>query len=188
MKKILIALTFLILTYSLFQTVTAQEVCVDFFFSTSCPHCDKEKVFLNELKNKYDLKINKYEVHDSENKVLFKNLIKEFNLSSEVSTLLITPTTFIDDKAFMAFDHGDTEIFNPRYQAYLGYSEIIEKTIQECFEKGGCVCPSEKCGDNGNLNCDSSKQKILLIVGGISAIVFVLLLKLGIKFKIGVKK
>lgn len=178
MKKTIISLTFLILTYSLLQTVSAQEtVCIDFFYGKTCPHCTQEKVFLEGLKQKYNIKINKFEVTENRtNARLFEKLVEAYNVSPDVSRFLIVPTTFIGDRAFVGFAEGDSEIFNPKYQAYVGYSGLIEKTIQEYAEEGSVCLSGDIEPENDSPNSDWIVK--VLIVGFILFVIILLKTKI----------
>jgi thiol-disulfide isomerase/thioredoxin len=73
-----------------------KEVNVYFFWSNSCPHCAKEKPFLEKLEQKYpQLKISYYEVSDSKS----LNLLIEFGkkLNADVNGV---PFTVVGEKYF----------------------------------------------------------------------------------------
>jgi len=59
-------LFFVVLFLFLAKPAFAQEATLHFFWSYGCPHCAKEKAFLETLKGKYPkLKVNEYEVSSS---------------------------------------------------------------------------------------------------------------------------
>jgi len=182
MKKIFL-LTLMIIPL-LITLVNAQEneVCVDLFYSETCPHCDQEKIFMNQLKQKYPtLIVNEFEVHYNQtNRKMFEEIGKKLGVSEKVYIAGVVPTIFINGKVFVGFSEGDGEIFNPTYQTYLGTTGFIEKTIQGCLEENNCSCLSDTVQISSN-NIDST----FLILPGIIVIIFILI-KLGIiKLKVG---
>ena len=115
------------------------EVCVYLFYGKTCPHCAEEKSFLEELKTKYpQLEVHEFEIYfNSENRQLFERLTETYHTSSSG-----VPMTFIGEKAFVGFAEGNTEIYDSRSNAYVGYSGVIEKTIKNYIDEGGVDCPS----------------------------------------------
>lgn len=100
-----------------------------FFWGNGCPHCNKEKIFLNHLGQKYpELKISSYEVwYDLENAGLFAQLTKAYGKKIEG-----VPTVFIGD-------------FEP-VVGYLGdevTGKLIEEKVVACIRKG-CINPLDK--------------------------------------------
>ena len=141
MKTKRIFVLFLLLTFFVnFNVVNAEErVCVYFFWGKGCPHCAQEKNFLEGLQKRYpQVELHGFEIYyNKTNAELFNKIADLFNAKP-----VGVPMTFIDGKAFIGFDWGDVEIFHPRYMAYIGYSDVIEKTIVKCIQEGGCDCPS----------------------------------------------
>lgn len=87
--KIFIALTLLLVLLPTFATVNAQEevvtdkkVNVYFFWGEGCPHCEKEKVFLDKLEEKYpEVEVKEYEVWSNpDNLDLMKQFAKELDI------------------------------------------------------------------------------------------------------------
>ncbi len=144
MKKILliIVLVFLLSTLSnSFNIVFATEnntVCVFFFYSSGCPHCAQAKPFLQQLAQKYPIDLHEFEVGNPENSNLWHQMCNKYNTQP-----VGVPMTFIGGKVFVGFAYGDQEIFNSKYNAFIGYSSVIEWTIKEYVEKGGVGCPYE---------------------------------------------
>jgi len=140
--KTKLMLLFFIFSFFLISSIVRAEdkVCIYFFYGQGCPHCAEEETFLEELKQKYPVDVKEFEVYyNDENKKIFENISKAFNtVTSGV------PMTFIDNRAFIGFAKGNLEIYDPRYNAYIGYSEAIENQIRKCIEIGGCDCPTEQ--------------------------------------------
>ncbi len=105
-KKILVSLlglTFLILSTSL---VKAQEnkVSVSLFYSTTCPHCAKEKVFLNEYgKDNPDVEIRYFNIGEKDNAKLFQQVGDA--LKADISGV---PFTVVCNEHFVGFHAADT--------------------------------------------------------------------------------
>src|SRR3989344_5592577 len=81
-----------------------EAVGVDFFYSPTCPHCAKEKIFLRDLKEKYpEIEINQYDVVNSRES---QNILQEFYARYEVPKSLqgLVPATFTPTKYFIGFD------------------------------------------------------------------------------------
>ncbi len=88
------------------------QVEIDFFYSSTCPHCAKEKKFLTELGEEYsEIKVN--ELLFSENIKLLISLYQEYNVLSKDQGYV--PIVFVGDKYFLGFD------------------EKIEKNIENCI-------------------------------------------------------
>lgn len=122
----------------------AEQACdIFFFYSKTCPHCTKEKIFLNEIQDKYpQLVIQQIEV--SEDYELFKQISERYN------TIAVgVPRTIINGTVFIGFTEEDGPFQYIRgYQAYNGYKNQIEKSIVEYLSAkklitGNETCPSE---------------------------------------------
>jgi len=192
MKKILLisVLVFLLSASSnSFNIAFATEnntVCVFFFYSIGCPHCAQAKPFLQQLAQKYPIDLHEFEVGNPENSNLWRQVCNKYNTQS-----VGVPMTFIGDKVFVGFAYGDQEIFNSQYNAFIGYSSVIEKAIKEYVEKGGVACPSQISPSstiNQPFNPISLSNIILAVVLMMTiGTIFVLLRnKIKIKIKKGV--
>lgn len=87
--KIFVVLTLLFVLFPAFATVNAQEeevkdnkVNIYFFWGEGCPHCEKEKLFLEKLEDKYpEVEVKDYEVwNNPENLKLMKAFVKELDV------------------------------------------------------------------------------------------------------------
>jgi glutaredoxin len=124
-KKILILIISLFL-FNVFVTIAQDQVEINFFYSTTCPHCKAEMEFLESLESKCEeININYYVA--SENLDLLKNLAEEYN-----TTTYAVPRTFIGERAYIgfSFEDGDLE-YNTVYKAYTGYANVVENHINE---------------------------------------------------------
>ncbi len=131
MQKISL-LSFLLLIILLLTTAYAEipdsdnRVKVYFFWGQGCPHCEKEKLFLEKLMQKYpQLKVESYEVwHNQGNARFFALMSKAYGIKA-----MSVPTTFIGD-----------------FEPIVGYrtDEVTGRKIEEktkyCIEHG-CIDP-----------------------------------------------
>ncbi len=140
MKKTYLIGSFLLMFVLCLNIGLAQKACVYLFYGATCPHCAQERPFLRELMNKYPIELHEFEVYFNKTNAELWNQISS-KYGTEPSGV---PMTFIGDKVFIGFAYGDTEFFDPRYNAYVGYSGVIEKTIKEYVERGGIGCPDER--------------------------------------------
>lgn len=66
MKKFIYSLIIVFTMFLSVSIISAKDVNLYLFHSSTCPHCKEERTYLKELKKKYDyLNVKEYEVHDS---------------------------------------------------------------------------------------------------------------------------
>ncbi len=96
-------------------------VVLQLFYSKACPHCEKEILFLNDLKKEIScLEIVKYEVQESEaNRNLFAQSAQRFGIKN-----LAVPLTIVGDKYLLGFDSAENMGQQIR--------EMVETEISEC--------------------------------------------------------
>ena len=129
-KKALLFL-FLLLPFLLLSTSNAEissdnRVRIYFFWGQGCPHCEKEKLFLEKLMQKYpQLKVESYEVwHNQGNARFFALMSKAYGIKA-----MSVPTTFIGD-----------------FEPIVGFrtDEVTGRKIEEktkyCIDNG-CIDP-----------------------------------------------
>jgi len=114
-----------------FNSVSAQstDIQIDFFYSITCPYCAQEKVFLQQLQEKYpNVQINEYEVtQSSENQNKLRSFYEEYKVPEQEQGYV--PVTFTALKYF------------------VGFNEDISKEIESCLEtcvSGGGTVTSQK--------------------------------------------
>jgi len=138
MKKI----AYLILTFSLFlgifNIIFAQEnqerIEINFFFSSTCPHCAQEKIFLENLEGKYpQLEIKKLGLFEKKNVELLKDFYQNYKVPSEIQGYV--PITFIQERYFLGFSE---EIGSKIENYILGLikEEPLEPQPEEQVEPG----------------------------------------------------
>jgi thiol-disulfide isomerase/thioredoxin len=100
-----------------------KKFIVYFFWGKGCPHCEAEKIFLNEMKKKYpNMEIKDFEVwYNKQNAELLLKMAKAYNVKASG-----VPVTFIDKNAFVGFSEQSKE-------------EIME-SIKECLSSK-CIDP-----------------------------------------------
>ncbi len=138
MKKFIFAVFVFIFLFGVFDFALAQEnqVEINFFYSSTCPHCAKEERFLDGLQKEYsEIKINRFLVSNRDNVELLKEFYKEYEVPVEYYGMV--PTTFTDNKYF------------------IGFNEEIEKSIEDCILE----CKANKTSEDvsiinleGNIN------------------------------------
>ncbi len=100
------------------------KVTVYFFHQTSCPHCQAETKFLNELKKKYDFNILKFEVSGDEKNANYMNQAKaRFMQNNDY-----VPFTVIGKKYFTGYNEYMGSDIEDAIKLYLG---LIEETNEE---------------------------------------------------------
>ncbi len=99
--------------------VQAKEVNLYLFHGDGCPHCAKEREYLEQLKDKYpNLQVHLYEVwYKEENQELLKKVKSAFNSNSNY-----VPFTVIGDHYMVGFNENT--------------KTTIEKNITTCLEEG----------------------------------------------------
>jgi thiol-disulfide isomerase/thioredoxin len=112
------------------KRVSAEELTtVYFFWGEGCPHCEKEKPFLEKLEEEHsDLKVEMFETwKNAENAKLLQKVAEAYGVKARG-----VPVTFIGN-----------------HEPVVGFSEgmkpEIEDKIKTCLEQG-CVDPGEKAG------------------------------------------
>lgn len=103
-----------------------KSVTIYFFWGQGCPHCVKEKPFLEEMKAKYQgLQVRDYEVwYNKENALFLEKMAKAYGLKA-----IGVPVTFVDGEAFVGF--------TDQSKSYL------EDALKSCFSRR-CIDPMDK--------------------------------------------
>ncbi|MEM5871320.1 MAG: glutaredoxin domain-containing protein [Candidatus Aenigmatarchaeota archaeon] len=103
-----------------------KKVVIYFFYGEGCPHCAKEKQFLENLKANYtEVEIKTFETwYNEENAKLFVKMAEAYETKAQG-----VPTTFIGDKYWVG------------YADYIGTQ--IENYVKYCIENE-CADPGEK--------------------------------------------
>lgn len=128
MKKKFLAILIFGLILSGFNFVLAEEkIEIIFFFSHICPHCAEERVFLEELTDKYsEIELKEYGLFEKENVDLLKEMYQVYEVAREVQGYV--PITFIGGRYFLGFSQ---EIGNDIENYVLGLIEEISQPPPE---------------------------------------------------------
>lgn len=142
MRKLLLFLLSLILFFISAKPIFANEITMHFFWASGCPHCAKEKVFLDTIKDKYpELTIKEYEITGSQsNRDLLQKVGSQ--LQTEIKGV---PFTVIGTKYFSGYYNDDVT------------GSEIEDSIK-CAIRDGCADllatkeAEDKSQENNNLD------------------------------------
>jgi thiol-disulfide isomerase/thioredoxin len=132
MKKLisLFLLVFIALMISSgFALAQEKKVEVNFFYSSTCPHCKNEKEFLESLQEEYPwIELKEYEVmSNKENQKILLEFYKKYNVPEQQWGTV--PATFTPDKYFIGF--------GPQT------AEDLETCIKNCLEGGEADIPQK---------------------------------------------
>lgn len=108
-----------VMLFLLIKPVIASEATIYFFWATGCPHCAKEKQFLDKLQDKYaQLVIKNFEIADKQNLILLQKLGRE--LKADVSGV---PFTVVEDEYFAGYLNDEITGKN--------IEEVVKKAIEK---------------------------------------------------------
>ena len=122
---------------------STEKVEIYFFWGQGCPHCAKEKPFLEELKQKYpQLEVKDFEVYYSrENQELFKKAAQAYKTQPAG-----VPMTFIGKDFIVGFESEKTT------------GKEIENLIQKCLQTY-CPSPTEILAAGGIDKCQTTREE-----------------------------
>lgn len=155
-EKALIILGLFFLVFSFSTAQGAEEpLKVYFFWGLGCPHCAKEKEFLNDLASKFpQIKIERHEIYfNSDNQILLEKVSEALGVRT-----LAVPLTVIGEKAIVGYAEGLTSI-------------EIEEQIENCLNKNcpdpilAIINPLSEIESEEDLNSDGEgfqKETVLL--------------------------
>lgn len=155
-KKIFVFLIlFFILVVGNFNLSLAkpEKVEIHFFYSAICPHCEKAKEFLKELRIKYPkIEIREYEIlYNQENQKTLKEFYQKYKVLKREYGLV--PISFTTNDYFIGFDEQ--------------IAEQIENCIKECLFLEEQKIPSQiKIPLIGVLDISQTQLFVLTIVLG----------------------
>lgn len=118
MKIIILSALVLCAVFGFGKTVlSAEQINAYFFWGDGCPHCEKEKEFLDYMQTKYrTFKINDFEVYNNnKNASLLKEVAGKLGIRVDG-----VPATFIGDQVFIGYADFATPV-------------QIENRIKECM-------------------------------------------------------
>jgi len=160
MKKLM----FVVLLSLLFiPLVLAQNSCLEdaktnsgvlyFFYGDGCPHCADAEPFLQELEEKYNLKVISHETwHNSSNQKIFEEFLVSYNIPKNSWGV---PAFFMGSRHVIGFDNKDS------------VGKNIEEMVSQCLEN--------KCDEKQSIirfslfgkNLEISKEIPIVFVGAV---------------------
>jgi glutaredoxin len=126
MKKITTLLILFIMLFTFLPNVASasEKVNIYVFYGRDCPHCTKEKAYLESIKKEYNLEIFYYETwYNANNQAILKNVKDYYGLDDSFSV----PFTIIGDYEFTGYaDYMNSEIID----AIENYEKDDEKLLE----------------------------------------------------------
>lgn len=107
MKKFLFSIVIILSLFVSFKASASGPINLYLFWGDGCPHCEKEIVFLNELKKENpNINLVSFEIYrNMDNAMLFQKFAKELN-----ANISGVPALFIGDKYFVGYSSEITPI------------------------------------------------------------------------------
>lgn len=140
MKKLIFGILILGLLLGSFSFTLGREnqVEINFFYSRTCPYCQKEQEFLDVLEQKYSqIKINRFDIGERETIELLKKFYQDYKVPKEKWGLV--PITFSEKDYF------------------LGFNDTIAQEIESCIER---YLAGEKKKELSFYNIDVTKYSL----------------------------
>ena len=136
-----------------FSFAQKESAEIYFFYSSVCSHCAKEKLFLEELEEKYPtIKIKKYEVLDSpENQEILRDFYEKYEVPEREWGLV--PVTFTLTRYFVGFTEQ--------------IGKEIEGCIKECIGQNGTTSQKIKIPIIGEVDLSKMSLPALTITLGV---------------------
>jgi thiol-disulfide isomerase/thioredoxin len=128
----LLIITFILFMISPVGTFAKEQVNLYLFYSDSCPHCAKEKEFLEKMEKKYDnLNVYLYEVSDKENDDLMMEVKKTLNSENPYVPFTVIGArsyTGYNDNVASQIEASIKEYSNKKHRDIVG--EILGTSIK----------------------------------------------------------
>lgn len=115
------------------------QVDLHLFYGNTCPHCAKEKVWLEDIKKEYpNLRVHLYEVYDNkDNQELVTAVTKKMNIS-----MAGVPLNVIADKVIIGFSGVEIEEAI-KYYSNTSYQDVVA-SVKESLAKEKAKIATEK--------------------------------------------
>lgn len=158
-KKILFNILFLFTIFISFNMrVSAKSVNVYMFYGKTCPHCEEALEYLNDVKDKYDLEIYKYEVWENDEN---KALMNEVALLLDVNIRGV-PFVIIDNTAIFGYA---SQVTDETYRYHIKQA-AKDNFVDKVGIKLGIVNESGTLTQNGEERVQDASYKIKLPIIG----------------------
>ena len=145
MKKIKLLIFGLIMLLSCAISIKAKDVDVYLFHSNSCPHCTKEREYLENIKDDMGIKIHYYEASEFPN--VIDKVRDKLNIDNSYVPLTIIGSDYVIGFGDNTKDEIDDLINSYRNTDYCSVVKVIlnDGNINSCFEKNkGIYSESEE--------------------------------------------
>jgi cytochrome c biogenesis protein CcdA/glutaredoxin len=135
-----------------FVLAQSEKIEIYFFSSAVCPHCAKEREFLENLEKKYpEIEIKEYEVvYHPENQKILQEFYDKYQVQEKDKGWV--PATFTPTKYFIGFNEQ--------------IAKDIENCLKECFGKGETVPQKIKVPFFGELDISKISLPVLTVIFG----------------------
>lgn len=149
-KKLISVVVAIIFLLSFTQTAGASSAKIHLFWTVGCPHCEKEKVFLESLRDIYPgLEISHYEVTENKKNLdLLKKVGQEMGIN-----ISGVPVTIVGEQYFIGYLSDETT------------GRDIKKAV-DCALENGCTDILQKLTTQKEGN-DSKEKEVAAILEGI---------------------
>lgn len=122
-------------SYSVFAE--ENKITIDFFYSSSCSHCEIVKGILDRYQNENtdfntNTKINLYEIHEESNKNLIQNYYNAYNIPIEEQGKV--PIVFIGNKYILGVNSFEANLL-VYYNTYVENKELYQSDLTDIQEK-----------------------------------------------------
>lgn len=140
MKRFLYSILFIFISFISISVVSAKDVNLYLFHSSTCPHCKEERAYLKKLKKKYDyLKVKEYEVHD--NALVTEKVRDSLGIKESYVPITVIGSDYIigfssatkDDIESLIKEYNDTD-----YCDVVNYI-IKDKDYKKCMDKNKSI-------------------------------------------------
>ena len=141
-----IYITLIIITFFIgINFISAQDVNLYLFHSSTCPHCKEEREYLKKIKKKYNyLKVKEYEIHDS---IMVTQKVKD---RLEIKESYV-PITVIGSDYIIGFSNSTKEDIEYLIKEYHNNDtcDVVAKIlkdedIKECIKKNKVVTKKDE--------------------------------------------
>lgn len=131
MKKWIFSIFILLLIFSSFSNVFAKgDLEINFFYSETCPHCNAEHKFLDQIEEKYpQVKVNRHPVSQAQCREELIDFCRKYDIEKYIG---IVPLTFVGEEFFLGFDNPER------------IGKQIEESIQRQLKEPGSGQEEEK--------------------------------------------
>jgi len=135
MKKWIFIILLLSLIISSFDIVFAQKTLeIYFFYSLTCPHCAKEKAFLEKLEEKYpEIEIKKFPLSERKNIELLKEFYQKYKVPQRIQGFV--PISFIRERYFLGFSEKIGQEIEHYILQFIKEASPEEKPLEEEFSE-----------------------------------------------------